>query len=490
MSRNIFILLYCAVVSTLTGCCYFSPTLQCTVKELGYEPVALPSKEFRPGNVVLATSRNPFNSSPVCDGTYIGTVTPKKDGAATVAATQKLTTSFNFDTDYFGQLGLDVDYHAIKDIKVSLSNVIVETVADDKVFSGLCKQEQGCTDAINSLQGNKAVGFLQKALIADATYSVIFDEGAKLSVETQNQIVRSLALKFGGAQSNVGDNTISGKGLYWGVQTRQDLVRTPASISTPCPPVNTIASVDTSSTSSNQNDYKTSEWPLIARTGNLATIKQIVEKGEKIDKTTPNGSTALHLAAKAGHIDVVQYLLEQKSNVNIQDEGGATPLFWASQGGSIDVVRALVLAESNLDSEAQIGSMLFGTIVTSPVGIASKEGYIEIVKYLVQRGSDLNPVEKRTGFLNTTVVKSPLELAIENTNCNIASYLLDNGAKPRKDTIFSAVNSCDADVFKKMLNKGANPDEIGFEGKTVRDIAIESNKLDIVALIDEWKRKP
>lgn len=56
-----------------------------------------------------------------------------------------------------------------------------------------------------------------------------------------------------------------------------------------------------------------------ARSGDLAAVKQLIEKGAAVEAKTPYGQTALYLAAMNGHEEVVRFLLEKGASANVRD---------------------------------------------------------------------------------------------------------------------------------------------------------------------------
>lgn len=236
-----------------------------------------------------------------------------------------------------------------------------------------------------------------------------------------------------------------------------------------------------------EEKYDLRDWPAVVRLGDLKVIKSLVELGAKMDQTNPEGLTALHLAAKSGNLEVLKYLLEKKADPNVTDKNDATPLFLAAQSGAINVVRELVAAGANMDETSKTDSILFGAITTSPVGIASKEGHLTVVKYLVMRGCELNPVLRKEGFMSTIITKPPLELALESGHKDIALFLLEKGAKPKYGNMTIAVRYGDAKLISVLLEKGGNPQEKDYEGKTLIKIAEEYSNTEVANLLKKHK---
>jgi hypothetical protein len=116
----------------------------------------------------------------------------------------------------------------VKDITVTLTNVTIEEIPDNRVHSNLPKQDSGCTAAIQNSGGRKTVGFLQAALKADATYTVILDEKNALDAKSSQALLKDLAIQLGAKPELVSNNEIKGYGLYWGVKPPvAELVKTP-----------------------------------------------------------------------------------------------------------------------------------------------------------------------------------------------------------------------------------------------------------------------
>ena len=56
-----------------------------------------------------------------------------------------------------------------------------------------------------------------------------------------------------------------------------------------------------------------------ARTGDLVSIKALIEKGAALETKTPYGQTPLYLAAMNGRDDAVRYLLDKGANADVTD---------------------------------------------------------------------------------------------------------------------------------------------------------------------------
>jgi hypothetical protein len=63
-----------------------------------------------------------------------------------------------------------------------------------------------------------------------------------------------------------------------------------------------------------------------SRRGDLAAVKQLIEKGAAIETKTPYGQTPLYIAAMNNHEDVVRFLLEKGASPDITDTFYKMPL--------------------------------------------------------------------------------------------------------------------------------------------------------------------
>ena len=79
-----------------------------------------------------------------------------------------------------------------------------------------------------------------------------------------------------------------------------------------------------------------------AKTGNVANLQQLLERGEPIEKRDPLGNTALIVAAFSNEPETVAYLCRKGADVNAQNNDRATALISAAYYNLLDVARVLV----------------------------------------------------------------------------------------------------------------------------------------------------
>ncbi|KAH7460631.1 Kinase D-interacting substrate of 220 kDa [Phytophthora ramorum] len=178
-----------------------------------------------------------------------------------------------------------------------------------------------------------------------------------------------------------------------------------------------------------------------AVTGNLAKIRELVERGEGWDvqdalwvaaekgylamvrylvgecranvneKDRIKGRTVLMWSARAGKLEVVRYLVDEcGAKVNVKDEFGWTPLMWAAEHGEIEVVRYLAGecgADINVQEAGGHSSLMW----------AARYGYIEVVRYLVEQKCHAS-TKDRGG-------RTALMFAIETNKVEVVRYLVE-----------------------------------------------------------------
>ena len=90
------------------------------------------------------------------------------------------------------------------------------------------------------------------------------------------------------------------------------------------------------------------ETPLMmcSRTGNIATVKTLLDKGAKVNaKETLRETTALMWAVAQNHVEVVSTLVENGADVNAREQAmGQTPLMFAAAYNRLDAIQALIKA--------------------------------------------------------------------------------------------------------------------------------------------------
>lgn len=79
-----------------------------------------------------------------------------------------------------------------------------------------------------------------------------------------------------------------------------------------------------------------------AVTGHLACIRTLLEYNADVERTTPDGLTAAHLAAWKGQREALRLLASHRADMNARAADGGTPLHEAVRSGDSSTVHLLL----------------------------------------------------------------------------------------------------------------------------------------------------
>jgi hypothetical protein len=212
-----------AIVLAMGGCAVTEH-----ISNVGFRPVSSPAPIYQPGQVVgiVRVGNVTVDARPVCPyGTYIGSPVPTVSELSTAGQTH-----FTGTFDALGAYGdwlAPADRAAVRRITLRLSNITVESVDAAMVFDGLAEQTTDCTQALKAATGDatRALVYVARALKADATYTVEFEAG--LSPDATRSVLERLNAALTGGAGTRSGNTIVATGIYFGIGTDPNLVRTP-----------------------------------------------------------------------------------------------------------------------------------------------------------------------------------------------------------------------------------------------------------------------
>jgi len=161
-----------------------------------------------------------------------------------------------------------------------------------------------------------------------------------------------------------------------------------------------------------------------AEQNNTAVIKELLNKGAKIDETNSGKWTAtpLYWAVHYCKYDAAELLLKKGANVNLADSFGMSPLQVAVCCKDLDIS----LIEHLIEKGADINYGTPSNALAKPfegwtsLHYAISCGADEAARYLIDKGADVNAIADD----GTT----PLILAAKNDSVFIAKFLLEKGA--------------------------------------------------------------
>ncbi|MEM1259259.1 MAG: ankyrin repeat domain-containing protein [Bacteroidota bacterium] len=223
--------------------------------------------------------------------------------------------------------------------------------------------------------------------------------------------------------------------------------------------------------------------------GNIAMLKQLIEKGADFKKVSASGENALFMAAagtrgqqngmdvyhyleglglandlvnKDGEnllhliswrnkdMDLYDHLLGAGLDMNLQDNEGHTPFMYASGGNSLEVVRFLGKQVKNFDVKDTKGR--------SALAWAVSRNKPEVVKFLLDQGASFTTKDEK-----------------DNT---LAYYLLET-YNPKSPDAFET-------KLEILRTAGLAMDELQHDGNTLLHLAAKENNLPLLKRLEEF----
>jgi len=199
------------------------------------------------------------------------------------------------------------------------------------------------------------------------------------------------------------------------------------------------------------------ELKSAAYTGDIETVRALVESGVPVNGRDDHGVTPLHAAAGGGHKEVAEFLIARGAKVDAADNKyGQQPLHHAALEGKTEVAELLIGCGAKIDAPDRNANQ--------PLHLAAYHARKKMVEFLVAKGAPVDAVNNegmqplhmaaRGGFHDAwKVVKpllaggarvdagdgegnQPLHLAAQFHHRKMMSLLLRHGADP------GAVNNC------------------------------------------------
>ena len=153
-----------------------------------------------------------------------------------------------------------------------------------------------------------------------------------------------------------------------------------------------------------------------ASEGDLERVKQLIEKGHKVNYRGPKRYTPLIEALRRGHYDVAEYLIDHGADINIISPLG-TPLGFMSLRN--DMIAAKLLISKNADVNLGKGKY-------TPLHNAVMHSSYDVAVLLINNGADINKGYE-TDF-------SPLKIAQKMGDEKMINLLKQHGAKESDQT--------------------------------------------------------
>ena len=206
--------------------------------------------------------------------------------------------------------------------------------------------------------------------------------------------------------------------------------------------------------------------------GNIAAVKEYLDKGGNVNLQDEPGMTPLHHAVeddwKGSHREMVKLLIDRGADVKAIDDTHHTPLHWASNKKTAEL---LIDAGADVNAKTLFdgNTILYSSARNAAQGHPkSYQTYLGLVKLLIAEGADVN-VKLKTGETTLHVVARQFS---EKHASEVCELLIANGAKVNEnnsqgltpvDEALAKQRNKTADLLRKHRAKTAK--ELKAEGK-------------------------
>ncbi len=200
---------------------------------------------------------------------------------------------------------------------------------------------------------------------------------------------------------------------------------------------------------------------VAVKNGDLQWVRDCIIGRANVDVRDNNNWTPLHYAAEKGYAELVNILLQNRVSINVENNGKATPLHFAARNGHIKVVEALLISRAMVNATTQNNNW-------TPLHFATKHNHIAIVKALIKHGAAYDARDSQG--------RAPVQL-INNPDITELLNIIDK--------LFNCVREGNLNELISFLNKGAEVNACNSDGKTLLQLAVEQNHLELTSVLLE-----
>ena len=198
---------------------------------------------------------------------------------------------------------------------------------------------------------------------------------------------------------------------------------------------------------SRESQEVTTAFLRAARDGDLISLELLLDSIANIDVKDSNSQTALHIAALHGQRNIVMRLLHAGASwALVAGEQSWPPLFYAIENNHTEISSLLIVAGMPLHFSDHSDR--------TALHIATRQQNADIVRILLAQ-PDQKTINQEDGSGFTALLD-----AISFGNLEIVNLLLAAGAEPDRNTsntLVYAINSVHIEILNRLLASGADP---------------------------------
>ncbi len=211
---------------------------------------------------------------------------------------------------------------------------------------------------------------------------------------------------------------------------------------------------------------------LIMESGNIMLAKKLLQGGALVDFKHTSGEPALIQNIRDKNIGNVLTLINEGVDVNTTSMNGETALFAALKDGLYEPATALIAAGADVNGKTPSGvNMLTHICQSLPETPFKKSDTTAIMRQLIDSGADLNATGNG-GW-------RPLQWCVKYRHLDGINHILAKDQNV-EETLWIALQNEDDYTASLLLQKGANANEIGAEGRTPLMTMIRDNRSSMI----------
>ncbi len=211
---------------------------------------------------------------------------------------------------------------------------------------------------------------------------------------------------------------------------------------------------------------------IAVKSGNKGSVEHLLATGAELELKDKKGYTAFMHAVKSQNVKLVKLLAERGAMVDLTDEFDDTPLIWAASMKDKAIVKLLL--EHGADPDK--GDF-------TPLMWAAFHGDLQMLNLFLKSSANLN-ARTQAGW-------TALMWAAEKGNTQAMWELLKSGArvnmqnKSGNTALIIATQRGNLGSIGLLLKKGGDPSVVDFDKKTSLDYARDSQRQDVIQLMEK-----